>query len=146
MHDYHHILAAVDFSDSAQLVLKKALEIARRNNAQLSLLHIVEYLPPIDTAYEPILSINWGMDENQLLERARQTLVNFSEKHNASSAKLYTQLGSPKHEISQFVLEHDCDLVILGSHGRHGINILLGSTANALLNMMPCDVLALKIT
>jgi len=146
MSDYTHILIAVDFSASAKQILKKARDIAQRNNAKLSLLHVVEYLPPIDSAYEPILASNWVVDENEMMEQARQSLKEFSQQNNlGDEVELEVQLGTPKHEITQFVKDHQCDLVVMGSHGRHGISLLLGSTANAVLHAMPCDILAVKI-
>ena len=145
MSDDTHILVAIDFAESARQVLDKALNIARRNNARLSLLHVVEYLPPIDSAYEPILASNWVVDEAEMLEQARHSLQQFSKQHGLQDAHLDVQLGTPKYEISQYVKEHHCDLVVMGSHGRHGISLLLGSTANAVLHEMPCDILAVKI-
>ena len=74
MSDYTHILVAVDFSASADQVLSQAHDIAQRNHAQLSLLHVVEYLPPIDSAYEPILTSNWMIDETEMMEQAKRSL------------------------------------------------------------------------
>lgn len=145
MSDYKHILVAVDFSTAADQILSKARDIAQRNKAKLSLLHVVEYLPPIEPAYDPIISSNWVLDEKEMLENARQSLENFSKKHALKNVTLKTQLGIPKHEIIQFVKDQQCDLVVMGSHGRHGITILLGSTANAVLHAMPCDILTVKI-
>lgn len=145
MSDYKHILVAVDFSTSAEQVVSKARDITNRNKAKLTLLHIVEYLPPIDSAYEPVLASNWIIDENEMLEQARQSLQQFSLKHGLSDAEYQVILGTPKYEIAQYVRDHGCDLVVLGSHGRHGIRLLLGSTANAVLHEMPCDILAVKI-
>jgi len=145
MSDYKHILVAIDFSKSAEQILNKAREISDRNKAKLTLLHIVEYLPPIDSVYEPILASNWVVDENEMLNQAKDSLEQFSKQHNLDTAQLHVLLGTPKYEISQFVKDHQCDLVVMGSHGRHGINILLGSTANAVLHEMPCDILAVKI-
>lgn len=145
MANYTHILVAVDFSGSASKVLAKAREIAERNNAKLSLLHIVEYLPPIDSAYEPILASNWSIDEEKLVGQANESLHKISAEHGLTDANLKVVLGTPKYEISQFVKTNQCDLVVLGSHGRHGISLLLGSTANAVLHDMPCDILAVKV-
>jgi len=145
MNDYTHILVAVDFSDTVGQVLSRAHDIARRNHAQISFLHVVEYLPPIDSAYEPVLTSNWMIDEAEMIEQAKQSLKKISEQHNFENVELAVQVGTPKHEISQFVKDHRCDLVVIGSHGRHGLNILLGSTANAVLHDMPCDILAVKV-
>jgi len=145
MSDYQHILVAIDFSESSADVLNKAQDIAARNKAKLSLLHIIEYLPPIDSVYEPVLTSNWVVDETEMLSQSKKSLDTFSQQHHLKDVDLHTIIGTPKYEINQFVKDHHCDLVVMGSHGRHGFNILLGSTANAVLNEMPCDILAVKI-
>lgn len=144
MNDYTHILVAVDLSGSADQVIIKARDIAQRNNARLSLLHVVEYMPPMDYGSEPMIS-NWGVDEDEMVEHARQSLQKISRQHQLENADFNVLLGTPKHEISQFVKDQKCDLIVIGSHGRHGIGLLLGSTANAVLHAMPCDILAVKI-
>jgi len=145
MANYTHILVAIDFSDSASKILKKAKELAQTNEAKLSLLHIVEYLPPIDSAYEPILASNWSIDEAELVKQAQKSLQKICKDNQLADANVSVVLGTPKYEISQFVKANQCDLIVLGSHGRHGISLLLGSTANAVLHDMPCDILAVKV-
>ena len=144
MSDYTHILMAVDFTKSADQILAKALDIAQRNNAKLSMLHVVEYMPPVDYASDP-MAINWVVDDNEMLEHAKKSLEKFSKQHSLKNVDLHVEFGRPKQVISQFVKDQQCDLVIIGSHGRHGIGLLLGSTANAVLHAMPCDILTLKI-
>lgn len=145
MSNYTHILVAVDFAASADQIVAKACDVARRNNARISLLHVVEYLPPIASEYEPGFANNWVLDENLMIEHAEQSLKDISKKHDLQNAELSVQMGTPKHEIQQYVKDHQCDLVVQGSHGRHGISILLGSTANAVLHAMPCDILTVKL-
>jgi len=145
MTDYTCILAAVDFAAAADTVIQRASDIARRNNAPLTLLHVVEYLPPIDIAYEPAVSASWVMDEEEMREQAETSLRKLCEKHQLGDARQVVVVGTPKGEIARYAREHHCDLVVLGSHGRHGISLLLGSTANGVLHDMPCDVLAVKI-
>ena len=125
-------------------VVARALDIARRNNTALTVLHVVEYLPPMDMAYEPVTSIAW-VDEDALLQRAKSSLEKLCREHNISTAKQVVVIGMAKTEICQYARQQQCDLVILGSHGRHGIQLLLGSTANGVLHDMPCDVLAVKL-
>jgi universal stress protein A len=144
MSNYTHILMAIDFTKSGEQILAKALDIAERNNAKLSMLHVVEYIPPVDYANDP-MAINWGVGDNEMLEHAKKSLQNFSEQHNLKNVDLSVEFGRPKQVISQFVKDQQCDLVIIGSHGRHGISLLLGSTASAVLHAMPCDILTLKI-
>ena len=144
MSDYTHILVAIDFSKSADKVLSKACNIAERDKTRLSLLHVVEYQPPIDFTNEPLLVNNWFVDEEVFMEQAKTFLQDLSKKHHLKNTGLEVRVGTPKHEISTFVKDQQCDLVIMGSHGRHGISLLLGSTANAVLHAMPCDILTIK--
>jgi universal stress protein A len=144
MSSYTHILMAVDFNKSSEQMLAKALDIAELNDAKLSMLHVVEYTPPVDYANDPMV-IDWGIADNEMLEQAKKSLQKFSKQHSLKNVDLSVEFGRPKHVISQFVKDHQCDLVIIGSHGRHGISLLLGSTANAVLHAMPCDILTLKI-
>ena len=102
-------------------------------------------MPPIDFTGEPLLVNNWVVDEEAMLEHARKSLQDLSKKHNLKDAELAVRIGTPKHEISTFVKDQQCDLVIVGSHGRHGLSLLLGSTANSVLHAMPCDILTIKI-
>jgi universal stress protein A len=111
----------------------------------LTLLHVVEYLPPIDIAYEPAVSASWVMDEEEMRQQAQASLLKLSDKHRLVDARQVVVVGTPKREIGQYARDNNCDLVVLGSHGRHGIGLLLGSTANGVLHDMPCDVLAVKI-
>ena len=146
MTDYQNILVAVDFSDTADTVISRAMEIARRNHTELSLIHVVEYLPPIDTAYEPVLTSAWIIDENELVKQARISLKKFCSEHELTESRQIVVVGTPRHEITQYAKDNQCDLLVLGSHGRHGLGLLLGSTTNGVLHDMPCDVLAVKIT
>ena len=144
MSNYHNILVAIDFSDASKTVINRAIEIAQRNNTPLTVLHVVEYMPPMDIAYEPVPSFAW-VDEAALLERSRTSLAVFCKNHQLNHAKQVVVLGAPKYEICRYARDNQTDLLILGAHGRHGIKLLLGSTANGVLHDMPCDVLAVKL-
>jgi universal stress protein A len=53
--------------------------------------------------------------------------------------------GVPKQEIIHIAEQQQVDLIVLGSHGRHGLALLLGSTANAVLHYAKCDVMAIRL-
>jgi len=92
------------------------------------------------------MSSSWVIDENEMIKQAKKSLLQLSQKQPYGHTELHTLPGTPKYEISDFVKANQCDLVVMGSHGRHGMRLLLGSTANAVLHDMPCDILAVKIT
>jgi universal stress protein A len=62
-----------------------------------------------------------------------------------SKAEAIVSLGAPKREILNYARDHDIDLIVIGAHGRHGIAILLGSTANAVLHGTHCDVMCIRV-
>lgn len=53
--------------------------------------------------------------------------------------------GNPKQEITHIAVRGNVDLIVVGSHGRHGLALLLGSTANAVLHYAKCDVIAVRL-
>lgn len=145
MTDYKHILVAVDFSPAADIVAKAALDVVRRYGASLSLIHVVDYLPPLGFGDDFTPSPTLLIDEHELLEQGRVSLKKFATKLGLETTRQQILAGMPKQEILHAAEEQDIDLIVIGSHGRHGLNRLLGSTARSILNDAPCDVLAVRI-
>lgn len=144
MQNYQHILMALDFTAEAADIAARAQDLATRHGAQLSLIHVVEYLPPINMVGEPV-SPEWLLDEQALRESAVTRLQEFANAHGLAEVAQHVVVGSTRFEILRIAAEQGCDLIVLGSHGRHGWSRLLGSTARAVLNDAPCDVLAVRV-
>lgn len=144
---YRHILIAVDFSDASAHVAHRAAGIARQNSATMSLLHVVDYLPPLGFADDLLPAPALLVDEKELLEHGTSSLEAFARKIGLpAEVKRHVLLGAPHQQIVELAGTQGADLIVLGSHGRHGLGRLLGSTANAVLNHAACDVLAVRIT
>ncbi len=141
---YQNILCAVDFGDENLLVAMRAAEIARQNNAQCSLLHVVEYIP-VDLANEMILPQQQEI-ESQLVVQAKKKLAELAGQLSPLQVAEIVTIGSTKSGIVEHAKANKVDLIIIGRHGRHGISRLLGSTANSILHYAPCDVLAVRIS
>ena len=145
MQTYQHILVPVDFSDTCTQVLDRAIEVGKSCHAHISLIHIVEYLPPIDPGYDSVLMPDWYENEKTLVAQARKHLLKIADNHNIPQQQCNVVTGNPKQEIIRFSDEHQIDLIVIGSHGRHGLQRLLGSTAHPVLHHANCDVLAVRI-
>ena len=145
MGDYKKILVAVDFSPVAEKVIGQAVELAKRYDARLLFLHVVEYVPPIDVGYEPVTPATWMVDETLLVENAKTSLHDFVSKLQLNNAVQRVEVGIPKHTIAEIAMQENVDLIVIGSHGRHGLDRLLGSTANGVLHNAKCDVLAVRV-
>lgn len=140
---YQHVLCAVDVGADNITVAIKAADQARENNAWLSFIHVVEYIP-IDLANELVLPQQQEIEE-QLKERANKVIHNLVKELGVDNVSEHVVSGSTKSEIIRFAKDHDVDLIVIGQHGRHGFSRLLGSTANAVLHNAPCDVLTVHI-
>lgn len=141
---YRHILAAIDFSQQTDQITAKASELARLHGAALSLIHVVENLPIIDSSLGPMVPYDLELTE-QLVENARVRLTRLAESLQIPEDHSWLEMGSPKAEITRMAGERGVDLIVLGSHGRHGIGLLLGSTASSVIHHAPCDVLAVRL-
>ena len=145
MENYQHILIATDFSEHSQHIISRAQRIAERNQAKLSICHIIEDFPIADFAYEPMISIDLDM-RDAMLDSGKKHIADIAKQYNIPPENQWVEFGSPSHNTVNLAKEHNVDLIVVGSHGRHGIKLLLGSTANGILHHALCDVLAVRLT
>jgi universal stress protein A len=119
------------------------VELAQANQAILSIVHVVENLPITDAAYGPI---PFDVDLTQeWLNASKERLQKLAEKWAIPENRRWLEMGSAKLEIVRVAEENGVDLIVVGSHGRHGLALLLGSTANGVLHHAKCDVLAVRL-
>lgn len=150
MSAYQHILVALDLTDESQQVLDKAREQATLHKAQLSLIHVVR---PIEQVYGGFGAIGLPGDfsgqmagfEREALKQAQTQLAAIAAPAGVPSERIHVQVGHAASEIQQTAEEIGADLIVLGTHGRHGLGLLLGSTANAVLHGVTVDVLAIRV-
>ncbi len=138
---YHNILVAVEFSPETKVITEKARELADLHQARLSLINVVEY----NNAYPPEVIPDQFDIEKRVLEHARVSLKDLALTHGLIEAKRYIEIGIAREEILRVAEDNEGVLIIIGSHGKHGIRLLLGSTANAVLQHAKCDVLAIRV-
>ena len=141
---YKHILVAVDFSDINRLAVERASILARLNNCELILLHVIEHFPidggPLSSVFqyntEPIEALSQDVRDKMKELVTRLEYENIKTEFRISSK-------SARHEILRFAIAHEVDLIVVAPHG-HGVIGSLGSTATGVLNNAACDVLAVR--
>ena len=144
MENYKHILLAVDFYEHCEAVANRAKDLAIRYQAKLSIIHVVDSLPITDAGYGADIPFNMDLT-TELMAGAKKRLVQLAAKLGVTEDRLWLEMGSPKTEIIRVAEESKVDLIVVGSHGRHGLALLLGSTANGVLHHAACDVLAVRL-
>lgn len=142
MTDYRNILLVLDLSEDSQVIGERAKAIATRFGGDITLLHVVEYVPvePMGEALLPTIQI-----ETELVERARQRLKELAAQLGLSDRTQIVETGGIKSEIIRAAQRLKSDLIVLGSRERHGLALLLNFTEDAVLHAAPCDVLAVRL-
>jgi universal stress protein A len=134
------ILAATDFSTSADLALDMAVPMARDLRAELILLHVTAPVmvlpPPFELLSMPTLfpDLPRRIDE-QMATRAAKA------KEAGVTCQIELRDGNPPAEIVRLAEELSVELVVVGTHGHGGLGHLLGSVAERVVHRAPCPVL-----
>jgi universal stress protein A len=142
MSDYQHLLIGIDLSSESTTVSEKAAAIAKAFSAKMSIIHVME---PLSFAYGGDLPLDFSGIQEEIQQQAQKQMSIVSERLGIPKDRQYLVLGKPDKEIRNTAEEIQADLIIVGSHGRHGLARLLGSTANGVLHGAKCDVLAVRV-
>jgi len=140
------ILFPTDFSEGSAEALKYAVEFANRYGDKLSVLHVIYDIAKASGWYVPHVSMDAIYKDIQ--EGAKKELDNFGVKElgGLKSIERIVQTGVPYQEIMNCAVKNKIDMIIIGTHGRTGIDrILFGSTAAQVVRNAPCPVLTVRI-
>lgn len=142
MSGYKKILVAVDISSEAEQVLQVAGDIAVANEAVISIIHVTDNpITPFSNWTDYVVPYS----ETQVREALFTKLSAVVESVGLSKSLITIDFGRPVDVIVDRAETEQSDLIIIGSHGRHGVKLLLGSTANGVLHNAKCDVLAVRV-
>jgi universal stress protein A len=136
MQGYRHILLTTDFTDTGKKCVQKASAMAQQYGAKLTIVHVVEPLPAYAMSYMGSVNL-----EEEMLTQAQLSLEQQVKEFSLTDVEQRVELGSIKACILKIAKDENADLIIVGSHGRHGLERLIGSTASAVLQGAECDVL-----
>ncbi|MFT7219364.1 MAG: universal stress protein A [Candidatus Azotimanducaceae bacterium] len=142
---YKKVLLAVDYHEDNMEVIATASELQQLYDAELHIVHVNE---PLSVAYAAD-GVTWGSQVYELDTIIRKENEKKMEELKAalslSDDQCHQVEGRPSTRIHEICEEGDFDLIVLGTHGQHGLQLLLGSTANAVLHGSPCDVLSVRL-
>jgi universal stress protein A len=145
MAKYKKILMALDFHHDNEEVISRGSELAAVHGADLYLIHVNE---PMATAYG-LDTAAWSAQivdaEVASRREAQAKMVEIAKSLSVPAERCVIREGRPAHEIHETAKEKNIDCIVLGTHGQAGIQLLLGSTANAVLHGVSCDVLTVRV-
>jgi len=140
------ILYPTDFSDSSLEALKYAVSFARDFKARLVLMHVVNEKIFSEGLSLPRVAAPEALAEEMAAEAGRQLKVLIpADERQGLDWEMVIRSGMPFLEIIRFARENAVDLIVIGTHGRSGVDhIIFGSTAEKVVRKAPCPVLSVK--
>ena len=136
------ILAATDLTANSDAAISAALDLARSDGGNVTLLHVCELLPystPELGMYTPSPEMT-----ADIIDNAKRSLERVRARSGGKGVAVEAAwvLGAPAAEIVRYAAEHDFDLIVVGSHGRRGFRrLVLGSVAEAVVRTADRPVL-----
>lgn len=144
---FKHILLPIDGSDPSAKAIDLAIDVARQHNARMSVLHVVAPLPGVEFFTEK-LTASKEPYTNEVIRRAQQYLEIAREKVMAAGVPCDACIecdSRPYAAIVCAVSKYECDLIVVGSHGRTGLDRLrLGSETKQILLCSSVPVLVCR--
>ena len=146
MKPFTKILTAIDFSENSECAFDYALTLANQFNAELTIVHVINEPVDLRGFYVPHISFE------QLEKEIEESAVNMMETFCSTKLGTFTNFkkaivtGIPYDEIIATAAKIDASLIVLGTHGRTGLDrILFGSTAERVVRSASCPVLTVRL-
>jgi len=138
------ILFPIDFASNFETVVPWVSTFADKFDATVYILFVAQDLSHFATFYVPHGNIEEF--QQQAIDSARKRMVAAVEEFSKKFPKLETrvELGSPAEKILAFVQKEKVDMIIMGAHGRAGLDrVIFGSVANKVVKSASCPVLTI---
>jgi nucleotide-binding universal stress UspA family protein len=141
----HVTVVGIDFTELSDRALDQALEASGLYNGEVHVLY-VEPDRPIEAVLQGTFmeAVSTDAALEQVRQRATERIAAVTKQRGSLSVSrviAHFRRGSPAHQIAQLAADFDADLVVVGSHGRHGMErLVLGSVADRVSRLARCPV------
>lgn len=146
MYELKTILFATDFSESSEHAFGYARSLAKKFNARLLVLHVIS--EPVDLRGFYVPHISFEKLEKEIEEGAQQMMVKFCQANlrDYDNYASFIVPGIPYDEVIRKAVEEQVDLIVVGTHGRTGLDhVLFGSTAEKIVRKSPIPVMTVRL-
>jgi nucleotide-binding universal stress UspA family protein len=144
--NFKTIMFATDFSAGSDFAFKSALSLARKFDSKLLVIHIIN--EPVDLRGFYVPHISFDKLEEEIEQGAEKLMEQFCRTHmkDFNNYETFVFPGIPYDEIIKKAVELDTELIVLGTHGRTGLDhVLFGSTAEKVVRKSPIPVMTIRI-
>ncbi len=147
MKEFKTILYATDFSESSDYAFQYAFSLSKKFSARLVVVHVIN--EPVDLRGFYVPHISFEKLEEEIEEGAQKMMEKFCRTHikDYDNYETFIVPGIPYDEIIKKATETSADLIVMGTHGRTGLDhVLFGSTAEKVVRKSPVPVMTIRIT
>ena len=146
MKPFNKILTAIDFSENSDYAFDYALTLAKQFDSQLTILHVIN--EPVDLRGFYVPHISFEQLEKEIEEGAEKMMAKFCSSKMGDFTNFTTSIvtGIPYEVIIRSAREAAASLIVLGTHGRTGLDhLIFGSTAERVVRGASCPVLTIRL-
>ncbi len=146
MKRFERILLATDFSDYSEVACEYAVTLAKTFNSSLMVLHVIN--EPVDLRGFYVPHISFEQLEQEIETGATKMLETFCKENLQDFSGYETMViaGVPYEEIIRIATEKEASLIVIGTHGRTGLDhLIFGSTAERVVRGAPCPVMTIRL-
>ncbi|TAN42191.1 MAG: universal stress protein [Nitrospirae bacterium] len=140
------IMFATDFSEGSLHALPYAVDMAKQYGARLYLVHVMYDVAKTAGWYVPHTSMDAVYQDIEKSAKSELEKCFIDEMRGFKEVERVVLKGIPYEEVCNFATENKIDMIVLGTHGRRGIDrMLFGSTAEQVVRNAPCPVLSVRL-
>jgi len=133
------VVVPIDFSEDSKAAVEAALELVKKPED----VHVIHIMYPLDIVSPGVV---WeGVDDENREKAVEKHMSTFLKENSFTSVQVATRIGDPGHEIAAYATSVSASLIVIPTHGFHGIKrVLLGSVAENVIRHADCAVLTLR--
>jgi len=139
---YKRLLVAIDLGAQSPQIALKAASMARTQQAEIHLLHIVE---PLSLALGSEMPLDTSSLQEEISQQSETAINELAQSLNIPVNHCHVAAGRPDKTIPSIANEIGADLIVIGSHARWGLDLVFGTTTDGVVHAASCDVLAIRV-
>ena len=140
------ILFPTDFSEGSDNALPYAVDMAKNYGAKLYVIHVIQDIAQMTGWYVPHVSMDELAKDIEAGAKKEMDRYGIEQLRGVKDIERSVLKGTPNDEIIKFASENKMDMIVIGTHGRKGLDrVIFGSTAERVVRDAPCPVLSVRL-
>lgn len=142
MQNYSKILVAIElYQEEDKKLMDKAVEFSRESQSEIFLVHAVEDI----TTYSPMAYPGMNEARTEILKEHEENIKKLAADYQVPESHIHLEFGPPGLVVKEAAEKIQPSLLVVGSHSRHGLELLFGTMTDSILHHTSCDVFVVSL-